>query len=117
MSALALAQQYMELVFTRGDFIALRPLLADSLSFQGPWYCFNTADDYINALLSDPPQDFAYKMLKTYEDDTSACLVYQFIKPGVATIMMQLFEIKDDKINSILLLFDTAAFNNHLEPH
>lgn len=110
MEPLKLAQKYMDIVFRTGNFDQLRQILADDLKFRGPLYNFDTAGNYINSMKTDPPKDFEYKMIKTYEDNSSACLVYEFAKPGVSTIMTQTFEVEHDKIKSILLVFDTANF-------
>ena len=110
MEPLKLAQMYLDIVFKTGDFDQLQQILADDLKFSGPLYSFHTAGNYINSMKTDPPKDFEYKMIKTYQDNSSACLVYEFAKPGVSTIMTQTFEIEHNKIKSILLVFDTAAF-------
>ena len=110
MRPLALAKKYIDCVFFTANFDQLRSILADDLRFTGPYYSFNNADDYLNSLKADPPRDFKYQIIKTFEDKSSACLVYDFSKPGVSTTMMQLFETKTDKITRILLIFDSAAF-------
>ena len=114
MRPLELAQKYINIFFTTGDFDQLRQILADDLKFSGPLYSFETASDYISAMKIDPPKNFEYKMIKTYEDNSSACLLYEFEKPGISTIMTQTFEVEDDKIKRILLVFDTAAFRQEL---
>lgn len=111
MKPLELAKKYMDIVFGTNDFDQLRYILADNLQFRGPLYSFDTANDYINSMLESPPQDFKYELIKTYESRTSACLVYKFSKPGVSTIMTQVFETDNKKIKTIILVFDTAAFN------
>ncbi len=100
----------MECVFRTGDFDRLRETLADDLTFRGPMYDFDSADDYVNSLRSDPPVGFHHEVLRTYTDHSSVCLVYRFSKPGVATTMVQTFDIVNEKIQSILLVFDTGVF-------
>ena len=106
----------MEIVFSTGDFDQLRHILADNLQFRGPFYSFDTASDYINSLQADPPKDFKYQVLKSYEDSLSACLVYNFSKPGISTNMTQIFDIDNNKIKSTHLIFDTGAFGTKLSP-
>ena len=101
----------MDILFSGGDIEQLRELFADNLKFVGPLHEFDCADDYINSLRSDPPRHFQYKIIRSLEDESSACLVYQFSKPGVCTPMAQLFEIGNGKIEKILLVFDTGAFS------
>ncbi len=93
-----------------GDIEELRQLFADDFKFIGPFYQFDSADDYINALIADPARDSRYKVIRSFEDESSACLLYQFSKPGVCTPMAQLFEISNGKIGKILLVFDTGTF-------
>ncbi len=51
-----------------------------------------------------------YKIIESFENDSCACLIYQFSKEGISVPMVQLFEIDDDKISKFVLIFDTAAF-------
>ena len=112
MTPLDLATKYMDCVFKSIDFVQLRYILEDDLRFKGPFFEFNSADDYVNSLRVDPPVGFDYQIIRTYADKTSACLVYKFSKPGVTTIMVQIFETENEKIKSILLVFDRAAFRH-----
>ena len=110
MSPLNLAKKYMAIFFSETDPEELRPLFSEELLFQGPFFSFKTAEDYIMSLKADPPEGFEYKLLKSWSDDSSACLIYQFSKPGISTHMTQWFEVNNGKINKILLIFDTKAF-------
>ncbi len=109
MRPLEIAENYMTAFFSGGDPEVLRDLLSDTFTFRGPLYRFDSAEEYIIALKADPPEDFEYKMIRFYEDESSACLVYQFIKPGVSTTMTQVFEVDKDKISKILLVFDSKS--------
>lgn len=111
MRPLQLAQQYMDIFFSGRDLGALRTLFTDDFSFSGPLYKFDSAEAYILALQSDPPRGFDYEMIRSFEDESCACLVYQFLKPGVSTPMTQLFKVQGDRIRNILLVFDTTAFS------
>lgn len=110
MKALELAQKYLDYIFLHEDYSSLRKIFADDLVFRGPLYSFDTAEDYINSMLNNPPKHFEYELLKSYEDETSACIIYKFSKPGISTMMTQTFEVENGKIKSILLVFDTKAF-------
>ena len=108
---LNLAIKYMEIFYDGGDFEELREYLADDLVFEGPFYFYDNANEYIDAMQADPPKGFVYELLRQYEVATSACLIYKFSKPGVSTIMVQTFQIDlKNKISRILLVFDTAQF-------
>ncbi len=109
MKPMELALKYMEIFFSGEDIEELSHLFAEDLTFRDPLYEFNSAQDYINSLKSDPPRGFAYEIIGSFEDSSSARLVYRFTKPGVSTLMAQLFEVRDDKISKIVLVFDTGA--------
>ena len=80
------------------------------LKFRGPLLQFDTARDYIASLKADPPVDCNYRILHTFEKENIANLFYNFSKPGSTTIMSQLFEVQNDKITRIVLIFDSAVF-------
>ena len=110
MTALELANKYMECVFKTGDWEELRKILSNDLKFRGPLFNFDSADAYVTSLQKDPPVNFEFEIMNCYTNEDSVCLIYQFSKPGVSTIMSQTFEVLDGKIKSILLVFDTGAF-------
>ncbi len=106
-----LALKYMEIFFSGENIEELEHLFAEDLTFRGPLYEFNSAEDYIDSLKSDPLREFAYEIISSFENSSSARLVYRFTKPGVSTLMAQLFEVNDDKISKIVLVFDTSVFS------
>ena len=110
MKPLELALSYMNIVFSTGALKDLSNLLAENLQFEGQFFTFNNAVDYIDSMLENPPVDFEYHLVKTIADQTSACLVYRFSKPGVSTMMTQVFETNKGKITKIWLVFDSRAF-------
>lgn len=111
MRPLDLAMKYMEIFFSGDDLDELGPLFAPEFTFRGPFFSFDSGKEYIRSLKKDPPKDFDYTIIRSFEDESSACLVYQFSKPGVSVPMAQLFECRNGKISSILLIFDTRAFS------
>lgn len=110
MSPLDLVLSYMEIVFDGTSVGALCPLLAEDCTFEGPFYQFDTAEAYIQSLEAEPPEGFEYRIIQTFERESSVCLVYHFSKPGISVPMAQVFEISEGKISKILLIFDTGAF-------
>ncbi len=110
MRPLELARQYMDLFYAGKDLDALMDLFARDFTFSGPFYRFDSAEAYVRSLKADPPEGLSYRIIRTFESDAAACLVYQFSKPGVSVPMAQLFEISGGKISRILLIFDTGAF-------
>ena len=99
MKPLDLARRYMEIFFSGSDLEALYPLFADDLVFEGPFYTFDSAEAYLDSLRNDPPEDMTYELVASFESASSACLIYQFSKPGVQTPIAQLFEIEDQKMS------------------
>lgn len=110
MEPLQLALKYMEIFFSGENIEELSQLLTNDFSFSGPFYKFDSAEDYIESLQSDPPEGFEYEIIRSFESKSSACLFYQFTKRGVSTPMAQMFEVSNGKISKVLLIFDTAAF-------
>ncbi len=113
MKALELALRYLDLFLSWRDLDRLRPLLSDDLIFEGPFHQSDSAVAYIQTLQADPPNDCTYTITRTFEDDSGACIVYQFSKPGVSVPMAQLFETRAGKITKIRLIFDGRAFSNY----
>ncbi len=111
MRPLELALKYMDIVFAGKDIDQLRDLFAEKFAFRGPFYECDTAEAYIDSLKADPPVGFRYEIIRTFETESCACLVYEFSKPGVQVPMVSMFEASNGKINKIVLIFDTAAFD------
>ena len=107
---LDLAGSYMKSFFGQAPLEMMGALFTDDLVFEGPFHQYSSAKEYLDALLDDPPTDVHYTLEKSYEDDSSACLIYTFSKYGVETRMVQTFEIANEKICKINLVFDTNAF-------
>jgi len=87
--------------------------LTEDLKFTGPFYKFNTAEDYIESLKENMPVDAtSYEILQEYENENTCCLVYQSRTQGVDEIMAQLFEVNENKITRIRLIVDASRFLN-----
>lgn len=110
MKPLDLANQYMKIFFESGSVEPLSNILSDDFTFTGPFYQFHSARAYIDALKSDPPESMSYRIIESYENENSACLIYEFIKPGISTLMSQIFTISNGKISDIKLIFDASVF-------
>lgn len=110
MKPLKLAYQHMDIVFNSQDWRKLAEICAADLRFEGPLVQFTSLNDYLRSMISDPPENFEYRIIKTYEDEDSACLIYDFKKGPVSTTMSQLFVVRNGKISRIKLIFDSKAF-------
>ena len=111
LSPLELALKYMNILFNGQNMEELAPLLSKDFSFKGSLYEFNSPQSYIESLKSDPPVEFKYKIIHSFESSSSVGLFYLFSKPGFQVHMAQLFEIRNDKISKILLIFDSKVFS------
>lgn len=110
MTPLDIALKYLDIFYSGKDISELSLLLADDLTFDGPLYKFNSANDYMDSLRKDPPQEMRFKLIKSFENKSYVCLIYQFSKPGISIPLAQMFKIDNNKICRILLIFDTKAF-------
>ncbi len=111
MTNLETALKYMDIFYSGGDFDGLAEIFSVDLQFEGPFFRFDSAADYINNLKSDPPVGCEYRLIRVFESTGSVNLIYEFIKGEFRTPMSQLFEFENDRITRILLIFDTAGFN------
>ena len=112
MRPIDLANQYMDIFFGGGSPEQLHHICHPDMIFQGPFVQFNSAPAYIESLKNDPSREMSYQLLHSYEDESSACLIYQFNKGKLSTPMMQYFETNNGKISRILLIFDGRPFEN-----
>lgn len=110
MQPLQLAQRYLEIFFSGKNMERLLDLFQPDLSFEGPFLKTRSAQEYVQSLKADPPIGLDYKILSSYESESSACIIYKFSKPGISTVMVQQFEVKEGRIAKILLVFDTRDF-------
>ncbi len=107
---LELAKKFMGIFFSGQHLDELGSLLSNEFTFEGPLYKFDNGLDYIESLKDAPPIEFQYSVIAEYENELSACLVYQFSKPGISVPMAQQFEITNGKISHIQLIFDSRNF-------
>lgn len=117
MNPLAIANRYMQVFYGGESLDSLTDILAENLIFEGPFFRFESAADYIAALVKDPPENIDYEIVDSYENATSACLLYYLKKadpkkPAMTTPVAQRFEVTGDKITHILIVFDKTFFGD-----
>lgn len=110
MNKMKLVLKFMEILYAGQNLEELAPLLSKDFTFQGPLFQCNSAEEYIRVLKSDPPVGFKYNLIESYQNSNSVALFFLFSKPGIKVPMAQLFEIRNDKICKIYLIFDSKAF-------
>ena len=101
---------YLDVLFTGKSLVKLHHVLNKNLDFLGPFAQYSTAEDYVKALLADPPVDFSFKIIERFKLDNTVCVHYLFTKPGVKTKMIQIFEIQNSEIKKIRLFFNPGDF-------
>jgi len=109
MSPTELAKIYMMSFFGHKPLEKMKSILAEDLIFTGPFYKYNTAEDYIESLKENmPTEELSYEILQEYEHENSCCIVYQSKKQGDDETMAQLFEVNENKITRIRLILNAS---------
>lgn len=105
-----LALAYLDIFCDGTELERLRDLFAPDLRFSGPFVEFDSAGAYIESLLHNPPQDCRADILHVFEQENRVNLIYRFSRPGLSTLMSQVFEVRGGRITRIILIFDTGPF-------
>ena len=64
--------------FCSGDVGSLVPLLAGGLRFSGPFYQFNSAEGYLEALRDGPLETCGYRLLSVTESGDNVSVFYDY---------------------------------------
>lgn len=86
----------------------LSALLSTDLKMQGPLFRFTTSADYIKSLRENPPIDLDYEVVHDFESGDTACIIYTIKKATGDFLVAQTFRVRNDKIDQILIVFDSA---------
>ena len=109
-------QQYYDAINQKGDW---QSFISDDIDFTGPGQITHSKNEYVKS--TDRFLQFV-KSLKINEfivEDNKACITveYNLQSPSGNTTTCEVAEvlmIKDDKINSSCIFFDTAAFRSFI---
>lgn len=113
MSSSELATIYLQSFFGEKPIDEMRSILIEDLKFTGPFYKFESAEEYIQLLKENMlADDVSYEILRKLERDNSCCIVYRSLSQGKDEIMAQLFETYDNKITKIRLILDATNLLN-----
>ena len=96
--------------FCSGDIDAIEPLLAPNLSFIGTLHTYCSSAEYLDSLEKDPPERCEHKVLSVTENDDSVAVFYEYQKSDGPLLVAQLFKIKNQKIQEVILVFDSRGF-------
>ncbi len=101
--------------FTSGDMDTARSLIADDFSFAGPMLQVTGKEEFFAGASQLLPIMQGYRMLRQWEDGDEVCSIYEFkIETPAAAgaiVMTEWCKVREGRLASSRLVFDTAAFN------
>ncbi len=98
--------------FEEKDFEKMRSLLDDHYTFKGPLMQANSADECI-AQMKECSFEGKHKMVQVFTEENQAVVIFDWTcsKPFQGTFRMcEYLQVKNKKIVSSELIFDTANF-------
>jgi ketosteroid isomerase-like protein len=104
--------------FYGGDFETVRALLADDLAFRGPFVEVNDADAFLAS--AEPLRAIVrgHRLIKQWQDNDQVSTLYEMNlgTPSVtgSVLVSEWNAIRDGKVASASLVFDTDAFRKLL---
>ena len=101
MSPIELAKKYLEIFYSANNLERLYSICDENLVFSGPFIQSNTASEYVESLVEDPPVGMSYQIVSAYENTNSACVIYEFSKGDINVLMAQEFYTAAGKITQI----------------
>ncbi len=113
MSTTTIFEQYLDR-FTSGDLDGAAELLDESFAFRGPMVQADNRADFLAGTEGLLPIVQGYDMQRIFTDGDEVCAIYDFkvaTPAGAGTVPMTEWSVvRDGKLVSSRLLFDTAAF-------
>mgnify|MGYP003702440845 CR=1 FL=1 len=113
MSNTAIFEQYLDR-FTSGDLDGAAELLDESFNFRGPMLQADNKSDFLAGTEGLLPIVKGYEMHRVFTDGNDVCAIYDFkveTPAGAGSIPMTEWSVvRNGKLVSSQLLFDTAAF-------
>lgn len=110
----ALVRQYLT-AFTAGDWTAVETLLTEDFRLVGPDSTIEGRDALLLAGGGLLPMMRGYRMLRQWEDEDEVSSVYEFMMQSpaatVTVLMTEWNQVRDGRIASGRLLFDTGSWN------
>lgn len=94
--------------FKARDFVNMRTLLHDDLSFQGPMATIDNADEFVTALGGFAKMTKGIEVKHVFVDGDRACCVYDLVTDGpIGTRpVAEYFELHGGRISAIRSHFD-----------
>lgn len=100
--------------FTQGDLDAAYEYIAEDFVFQGPILASEGKQAFIEGSSGLAPMVRGHTLLRQFEDGDEVCSIYDFhmqtpVGAGAVT-MTEWNVVRDERLLSARLVFDTAAF-------
>ena len=116
-SAAQVVRDYLA-AFYGGDFETARELLADDLTFRGPFVEVDSADAFLASAQPLRPILKGHRLVKQWQDDDQVSTLYEMsleTPAGTGSVLVAEWNaVRDGKVASAALVFDTAAFRELL---
>lgn len=108
MSAKNIVNKYLDAFFSGGpDLAAVRALLAEDFTFQGPLMAASSADDFIKQLEAmGPGMEMHAEILNIIGEGDCVAALYDFMGPEGKISFAEWYRVRDDKISAIKLHYD-----------
>lgn len=111
-------KNYFDLFFSaQPDFQAMRQLLADSFTFNGPLLKANSADDYIQKIQGVASGGLSMKNAEYVSSDYNVVVIYDMFSPLGDVRTVEWFKLESGKIKTLELLNDPRIFIEAFTDH
>jgi ketosteroid isomerase-like protein len=104
--------------FYGGDFESAGPLLAEDFEFNGPFVSVKGRDAFLQSAQGLRMTSRGHRLLKQWQDGPDICSVYELALQGPqrsgTVTMAEWHRVRGGRIQSALVLFDSAAFREIL---
>jgi SnoaL-like protein len=95
-----------------GDFVAARKLMQDTMTFQGPFDTFHTADEYLEAVKKLASIIQRIDLKRVFVDGQDVCVLYDMVTntPAGTAFIAEWYQVGGDQITSLHAVFDARPF-------
>ena len=100
--------KFLKIFFSGNNYDEIHSIIGDEFLYESPVFSTRSAEEYIDRLKKSPRIDSSYTILKIFTDKNFINIIYEYRKELSTSPVSQLFEIKDEKISTILLIYDKS---------
>ena len=109
MNARTIVNSYLDAFQTSGNPM---DFLAEDFQFDGPLLVAKSKAEFMKGMEAMGPMKPTFEMVKQFEDGDEVCSIYNFVIGSIPVLMVEWSVVKDGKISSQRLVYDTKAFEN-----